>query len=239
MVPTVETVRYTTLLEMLLSIGKPVFFTGSTGVGKSVIIQNYISANQDKQQLAPIQLTFSAQTNSNSTQQTIEAKLEKKRGKKCIGSKGNSTCVLFVDDVNMPMVETYGAQPPIELLRQLLDQGGFYDRPAFFWKVIEKFNILCAAAPPGGGRSALTPRFMRHFHVFNLPEPSEDAMRSIFDSILREFLIFHHFPESVRKSGNMAVAATVDLFTQITNNLLPIPAKFHYTFNLRDVAKVF
>ena len=68
MVPTVETVRYTTLLEMLLSIGKPVFFTGSTGVGKSVIIQNYISANQDKQQLAPIQLTFSAQTNSNSTQ---------------------------------------------------------------------------------------------------------------------------------------------------------------------------
>ncbi len=120
-----------------------------------------------------------------------------------------------------------------------MDQGGFYDRPAFFWKVIEKFNILCAAAPPGGGRSALTPRFMRHFHVFNLPDPSEDAMRSIFDSILREFLIFHHFPESVKKASSMAVAATVDLFTQITNNLLPIPAKFHYTFNLRDVAKVF
>lgn len=37
----------------------------------------------------------------------------------------------------------------------------------------------------------------------------------------------------------MAVAATVDLYTQITNSLLPIPAKFHYTFNLRDVAKVF
>jgi len=38
MVPTVETVRYTTLLEMLGIIGKPVFLTGSTGVGKSVII---------------------------------------------------------------------------------------------------------------------------------------------------------------------------------------------------------
>ena len=49
MVPTVETVRYTTLLEMLGTVGKPVFLTGSTGVGKSVIIQNYLAAFQDKQ----------------------------------------------------------------------------------------------------------------------------------------------------------------------------------------------
>jgi dynein heavy chain len=139
----------------------------------------------------------------------------------------------------MPMVEQYGAQPPIELLRQLLDQGGFYDRPLFYFKEIEKFNVLCAAAPPGGGRSALTPRFMRHFHIINLPDPSEDAMRSIFEAILREFLTVKHFPESVRKLSGMAVAATVDMYTQITQTLLPIPSKFHYTFNLRDVAKVF
>lgn len=64
-------------------------------------------------------------------------------------------------------------------------------------------------------------------------------MRSIFEAILREFLSTAHFPESVRKLSSMAVAATVDLYTQITQHLLPIPAKFHYTFNLRDVAKVF
>ena len=112
--------------------------------------------------IVPIELNFSAQTESKSTQANIEGKLMRKR-KKVWGVQGNAKCLVFIDDVNMPQKEYYGAQPPIELLRQLIDMNGFYDRQTFGWKEIEKWTLVCAAAPPSGGRQPLTPRFMRHF----------------------------------------------------------------------------
>ncbi len=86
-----------------------------------------------------------------------------------------------------------------------MDIGGFYDRPAFYKKKIEKFIVICAAAPPGGGRSALTPRFMRRFHVMCVPDPSEYSMTKIFANIIEKFLAFNNFNDKVRNFGNIAV----------------------------------
>ncbi len=153
------------MLDILVFRGHHVLCSGDTGTGKSVTIQQKL-LHEYTEFSTPILLNFSAQTSANQVQDTVESKLEKRR-KNVLGPGLGTKAVVFVDDLNMPAKEEYGAQPPIELLRQMCGQGGWYNRRENVFTQIVDLQLIAAMGPPGGGRSAITSRMIRYFHVLH------------------------------------------------------------------------
>ncbi|KAK3571583.1 hypothetical protein QTP86_014552, partial [Hemibagrus guttatus] len=234
-IPTIETARQFFFLRTYLSHQVPLLFVGPTGTGKSIINSNFLMS-LPKEKYTPNCLNFSARTSANQVQDIIMAKLDRRR-KGVFGPPPGKKCIVYVDDLNMPAKEVYGAQPPIELLRQWIDHHHWYDKKDTSRLDIVDVLFISAMGPPGGGRNDITGRFTRHLNIVSIDSFDDETLSKIFTSII-DWHFSTGFDVSFCRLGKILVQATMAVYKDAKETFLPTPSKSHYVFNLRDFARV-
>jgi len=234
LVPTADTVKYGCMLEKFTTGGYNVLVTGETGVGKSVVTKDFL--NNAPENVNNATVNFSGKTTTQNLVNAFESKLEQRR-RDVLGAKPGKRMIFFVDDVNMPQLDAGKAQPPCELLRQVIDQTGFYDTKKLFFKKVQDTRFVAACGPPGGGKNEVSPRLFRHFCMIWVPSLSKNAMQTIFGSILKGYFDLKGDP-ALSNNVDDIIRTGVDTYGICQEKFLPTPSKCHYTFNLRDLSKV-
>ena len=235
LVPCVEIVSKMYLLSKLVPKGYNCLLTGASGTGKSSLVKKLIG-DLDIQKYSNIMNTLSAQSSCNSIQQIIESKLTKRK-KSVFGGEIGKKFIIIIDDLNMPSKEVYGAQPAIEILRCAIDKKTWFDFHSLEKKNLEDLIFMSVMASPGGGRQSVSLRFMRHLFLITASEYCSDSLETIYKTFLGTALEYHS--QRVKDTIMQITCATIELYHIVLLKLPPTPTKSHYTFNLRDITRVF
>ncbi|XP_071672858.1 dynein axonemal heavy chain 9-like isoform X4 [Patagioenas fasciata] len=236
LVPTTETVRVRYFMDRLLERRRPVMLVGNAGTGKSVLVGDKL-CSLDTDAYVVKKVPFNYYTTSAMLQGMLEKPLEKKAGRN-YGPPGTKKLVYFIDDLNMPEVDAYGTVQPHTLIRQHLDYGHWYDRTKLSLKEITNVQYVSCMNPTAGSFT-INPRLQRHFCVFALSIPGQDALSRIYSTILTQHLTSGNFSGAVQKSAQQLVALALGLHQKVAATFLPTAIKFHYIFNLRDFSNIF
>lgn len=106
-VPTIDTTRYSWLLNQLVVRKNPVLFCGDSGAAKTVTVQSAFK-QLDSEKYAYLNINFSSQTSSFDFQTIIEENIDKKTIRNYGPKIPGKSLIMFIDDLNMPQIDRYG-----------------------------------------------------------------------------------------------------------------------------------
>lgn len=210
---------------------------GNAGSGKTVIVSDQIASLSEN--YAVTNIPFNYYTTSEMLQQVLEKPLEKKAGRN-YGPPGTKFMIYFIDDMNMPEVDQFGTVQPHQIVRQFMDYRHWYDRAKLTIRDIHNCQFAVCMNPTAGSFS-IDPRLQRHFCTFAVSFPCMDSLYSIYSTILNQHLESEHarFTKQHRNISGALVRMGLTLHNRIAQVFLPTALKFHYNFNLRDLANIY
>jgi dynein heavy chain len=224
-------------MKKLISKQKPVMLIGLAGCGKTQLVGGTLKGLDSAETLTTL-INFNFFTNAKLLQGTMEAPLEKKTGTNFGPPGANSRMVYFLDDLNLPEVDSYNTQSALALVRQHLDYGHWYDlsKDIISVKNIRRCQYI-ACMNHTAGSFEINPRLQRHFTSFAIGFPGPTSLLTIYQTFLDGHLKL--FSSEIQQLSSNLINAALVLHSGCVKNFRKTAKNFHYEFNLRHLSNVF
>ena len=147
-------------------------------------------------------------------EENIDKKTFKSYGPKAAGKD----LVVFIDDLNMPKIDTYGTQQPVALAHFLIGSNKLYQRDGDLeLRDIINTQYVGCITPVSSGGNRVDPRVMSLFAVLNITFPSRETTERIYTEILSSHL--SEYEEEVKGTVPKLTLATMSVYFQIIEKL--------------------
>ncbi|CAI5758795.1 unnamed protein product [Candida verbasci] len=232
-VPTLDTVRHESLVYSIINEHRPLILCGPPGSGKTMTL---LEALRKSPQLDLISLNFSKDTSPVSLLKALEQFCEYKqtsRGFILTPIVTGKWVVVFCDEINLPMIDEYGSQNIISLMRQMVEQNGFWRTKDMRWITLENVQFVGACNPPNDpGRSLLSDRFLRHVSVIMVDYPGTLSMQQIYQTFMKAIL---KCAPDLRGFARELTNASIEIYERNKNKFSHMQP--HYVYSPRELTR--
>ncbi|KAF4521008.1 hypothetical protein B566_EDAN002504 [Ephemera danica] len=241
-VPTMDTARYLWMLGMHVEASIPTLLVGGSDTGKSTLARHLLLERLSAKR-QPLLLRLTHLTSATALQEEFTGQLSKRADGGLGPAPGRDSCVVFIDDLGVPRREKGGAQPPLELLRQMVDHRAWLEHFSLLFHdcelvPIEALLVMGALSP--NLHTPVCPRLLRHFSLLGLSAPADETLVRIFATVLNFALKNNGFASDVAAVASAMVQSTLETVRSLSAQLRRMPGRGPHlrALGLRDVQRV-